>query len=160
MANLRQYDLAEPIVRAIESGKPFLGICLGLQLLFTESDEFGVHRGLNIVPGRVTRFVSSPSASDDLAPGRTVKIPHMGWNEIDMVRPAPLFRNIPVGAHCYFVHSYFVQPDDAGLVASYTEYGSRFASSIWKDNLFACQFHPEKSQTVGLQLIKNFGDWA
>ena len=153
------YDLVGPIMRAIQSGKPFLGICLGLQLLFTESDEFGRHKGLDIIPGRVTRLSRSNSRSVEAAIGTELKIPHMGWNQIEIVRRAPLFEGIPDGAHCYFVHSYVVAPERADIAATYTDYGGTFVSSIWKDNVVACQFHPEKSQAVGLQLIKNFGDW-
>jgi glutamine amidotransferase len=157
MANLLRYDLAYPIVRAIRSGKPFLGICLGLQLLFTESNEFGFHKGLDVIPGRVRRFPSSADSSKSVA--ADLKIPHIGWNRIEITRPAPIFSGVSSGVYCYFVHSYFVTPEDAGLAASYTEYGIRFVSSIWKDNVVACQFHPEKSQRVGLQVLKNFGDW-
>lgn len=155
MANLLRYDLVEPIVRAIQSGKPFLGICLGLQLLFTESEEFGCHKGLNIIPGRVTRLPRSAKGPI----GTELKIPHMGWNQIEITRRAPLFEGVPSGAHCYFVHSYVVTPTQPEVAASYTRYGSAFVSSVWKDNVVACQFHPEKSQSVGLQLIRNFGDW-
>jgi len=159
MANLLRYDLADPIVRAIQSGKPFLGICLGLQLLFTESDEFGRHEGLDIIPGRVTRLSLPDGSRQQGSAGADVKIPHMGWNQIEVVRDAPVFGGVPSGAYCYFVHSYVVKPDQANVVASYTQYGGAFVSSIWRDNLVACQFHPEKSQVAGLRLIKNFGDW-
>ena len=149
MANLDRYGLIDPIRKSIESGRPFLGICLGLQLLFTESEEFGTHKGLGIIPGRVRRFAIDP----------TLKVPHMGWNEVEILRPAPIFEGVKTGTHCYFVHSYYVEPDDSRVVASVTDYGGRFVSSVWRDNVVACQFHPEKSQAVGLQLIKNFGDW-
>ena len=159
MANLLRYDLAYPIVRAIRAGKPFLGICLGLQLLFTESSEFGFHKGLDVIAGRVTRFPSPGGSSQAGSVAANLKIPHIGWNQVEIARPAPIFAGVSGGAYCYFVHSYFVIPEDAGLAASYTEYGIRFVSSIWKDNVVACQFHPEKSQAVGLQFLKNFGDW-
>lgn len=159
MANLLRYDLAHPIVRAIQSGKPFLGICLGLQLLFTESSEFGCHKGLDIIPGRVTRFPSTVEPPSAGCVAADLKIPHIGWNQIEITRPAPIFDGVSTGAYCYFVHSYVVNPKDAALVASYTDYGIRFVSSIWKDNVVACQFHPEKSQAVGLQFLKKFGDW-
>ena len=150
MANLERYGLIAPIQAAIQSGKPFLGICLGLQLLFTESEEFGAHKGLGIIPGRVKKFVLDP----------LLKVPHMGWNEIQVLRPAPPFAGVATGSHCYFVHSYYVEPVDSTVVAVVTEYGRPFASAIWKDNVVACQFHPEKSQAVGLRVIKNFGAWT
>ncbi len=150
MANLERYALIAPIQAAIQSGKPFLGICLGLQLLFTESEEFGLHKGLGIIPGRVKKFVLDPS----------LKVPHMGWNDIAVVRPAPPFAGIASGSYCYFVHSYYVEPADPAVIATVTEYGKPFASAVWKDNIVACQFHPEKSQAVGLQLIKTFGAWS
>jgi imidazole glycerol-phosphate synthase subunit HisH len=149
MANLARLDLVEPIRSAIHSGKPFLGICLGLQLLFTESEEFGLHKGLDIVPGTVKKF--------SLDPG--LKVPHMGWNQVHVERDCPLFNEIPNGSDWYFVHSYFVDPADPVVAASTTTYGVSFVSTVWKDNVVACQFHPEKSQSVGLQLLKNFGAW-
>ena len=152
MANLEQYGLIEPIRRTIAAGKPFLGICLGLQLLFTESEEFGVHKGLDILPGRVVRFPGMNGA------GR-LKVPHMGWNEVTIERPAPPLRGIESGAHFYFVHSYCVEPRDPAVVATRTDYGRSFVSSVWRENIFACQFHPEKSQAAGLALVKNFGHW-
>jgi len=153
MANLGRYDLVEPIRLTIQSGKPFLGICLGLQLLFTESEEFGFHKGLGIISGRVRRF------RVDEREGMGLKIPHMGWNQVNFQRPCPLFKGIADGAHWYFVHSYFVDPSDRQIAATTTTYGVPFVSSIWRDNVVGCQFHPEKSQTVGLQLIRNFGSW-
>ena len=122
---------------------------MGLQLLFTESEEFGTHKGLGIIPGRVRRFEMGP----------TLKVPHMGWNQVNIQRPCPLFEGIATGDHWYFVHSFYVDPSDATVSATMTDYGTRFVSSIWLDNVVACQFHPEKSQAVGLQLIKNFGSW-
>lgn len=149
MANLERYGLVEPIRKTIESGKPFLGICLGLQLLFTESEEFGAHKGLGIIPGRVRRFEIDPA----------LKVPHMGWNQVSFLQPCPLFEGIADGDHWYFVHSFYVDPSDKNVAATTTDYGTTFVSSIWQDNVVACQFHPEKSQAVGLQLIKNFGAW-
>jgi glutamine amidotransferase len=149
MANIEQYGLVEPIRTAIQSGKPFLGICLGLQLLFTESEEFGPHRGLDIIAGKVRRFEG----------GQGLKVPHMGWNQVHVQRACPLFDGIADGSDWYFVHSYFVDPSDRQLAATTTTYGISFISSVWRDNIVACQFHPEKSQTVGLRLIKNFGGW-
>ncbi|MCW5786104.1 MAG: imidazole glycerol phosphate synthase subunit HisH [Nitrospira sp.] len=150
MANLERYELITPIQAAIQSGKPFLGICLGLQLLFTESEEFGAHKGLGIIPGRVKKFALGPS----------LKVPHMGWNDIQVVRPSPPLAGIASGSYCYFVHSYYVEPADETVIATVTEYGKPFVSAVWRDNVVACQFHPEKSQTVGLRLIKNFGAWT
>ena len=150
MANLERYELIAPIYSAVQTGKPFLGICLGLQLLFTESEEFGTHKGLGIIPGRVKKFIVDHS----------LKVPHMGWNDIRVVRPAPIFAGIAPGSYCYFVHSYYVEPADSAVVATVTDYGAPFASAVWKDNVVACQFHPEKSQAVGLQVIKNFGAWT
>ena len=149
MSNLKQYELIEPIKAAIQSGKPFLGICLGFQLLFTESEEFGRHEGLDLLPGKVRAF------SKDQA----LKVPHMGWNQVNIQRACPVFEGIADGSDWYFVHSFFVDPYDKQITASMTTYGMSFTSSIWKDNVVACQFHPEKSQAVGLQLIRNFGAW-
>ncbi len=149
MANINQYGLVEPIHAAIRSGKPFLGICLGLQVLFSESEEFGPHKGLDIIPGKVRRFAAGPA----------LKVPHIGWNQVHLQRTCPLFDGIADGAEWYFVHSYFVEPGDKRVAATTTTYGISFVSSVWKDNIVACQFHPEKSQAVGLRLIKNFGAW-
>lgn len=149
MANIEQYGLVEPIRAAIQSGKPFLGICLGLQVLFSESEEFGPHQGLDIIPGKVRRF----------AAGSQLKVPHIGWNQVYRQRACPLFDGIADGAEWYFVHSYYVDPGDQRVAATTTTYGIPFVSSVWKDNIVACQFHPEKSQAVGLRLIKNFGAW-
>lgn len=161
MVNLDRYGLIEPVHRAVRAGKPFMGICLGLQLLFTESEEFGLHKGLDIVPGRVRRFpFGAPAAGGEAAPpAARLKVPHMGWNGVTVTRPAPPLRGIASGAHLYFVHSYYVEPREAGVACSTTDYGLPFVSSIWRDNVFACQFHPEKSQTVGLQIIRNFAEW-
>lgn len=126
-----------------------LGICLGLQLLFDVSYEDGEHEGLGILRGDVVRF--------QLPAG--IKVPHMGWNEAEIVRRAPLLEGIADGAHFYFVHSYYVRPQDESLVAIRTTYGHPFCAMIWRDNLFATQFHPEKSQKDGLQLLKNFAEF-
>ena len=149
MANLERFNLVEPVRSSIQSGKPFLGICLGLQLLFTESMDFGGHQGFNIIPGIVRKFTLDPA----------LKVPHMGWNQVHMQRNCPIFGDIPDGSNWYFVHSYFVDPADPLVAAAVTTYGVPFVSTIWKDNIVACQFHPEKSQSVGLRLIKNFGAW-
>ena len=147
MANLKKRNLIEPIYRFIESGKPFLGICLGLQLLFTESEEGGV-KGLDIIRGRVKRFDFSD---------RRLKIPHMGWNQIKESQKF-ILKGIPDGSYFYFVHSYYIEPDDESIVTTTTEYGLEFASMIHRDNLYGTQFHPEKSQELGLRMLKNFGE--
>jgi len=146
MENLGRFGLIEPVRQAVASGRPFLGICLGMQLLFEESEEFGPVKGLGILPGRVVRFV----------PDRERKIPHMGWNQVRVVRRAPQLAGVDDGAFVYFVHSYYPVPADPSLVATTTTYGPEFASSVVRDTLFACQFHPEKSQRVGLRLLESF----
>ena len=151
MANLEQGGFVEPILRIIAQGRPFLGICLGLQLLFTESEEFGTHQGLNVIPGRVRRFPEGMTAA-----GETLKVPHMGWNQIGIRRRPPALAGIDDGANVYFVHSYYVEPEDETVIATTTGYGIDFCSAIWKDNIVATQFHPEKSQDVGLRILKNF----
>lgn len=153
MKNLADLGLIDPIIKAIKSGKPFLGICLGMQLLFTESEEFGIHKGLDIIRGRVIRFPEGLSSN-----GNKLKIPHMGWNEIRIRKRAPALENILDESYLYFVHSYYIVPEDKDLIATTTDYGFEFASSIWMDNIFACQFHPEKSQQIGLKILKSFGD--
>ena len=154
MDNLIRYELDTPIRQFVASGKPFLGICLGLQLLFTESEEFGKHQGLGILPGTVKHFPDLPCSTANL------KIPHMGWNTIAIQQSSPLLQDIPPDSHVYFVHSYYVEPEDSTITCTTTEYGVPFVSSVWKDNIFASQFHPEKSQKVGLQLFRNFGNWS
>ncbi|MBI5237680.1 MAG: imidazole glycerol phosphate synthase subunit HisH [Deltaproteobacteria bacterium] len=149
MRNLDQYGLIDPILRSIEAGKPFLGICLGLQLLFEESTEFGVHKGLGLLKGRVVRFSS--------VGGVGLKVPHMGWNSVMFKKQSPLMKDIPEGEYFYFVHSYYAAPDDPDAALTTTDYGLEFVSSIAKDNITACQFHPEKSQKAGLKVLKNFG---
>ncbi len=148
IAELKRRDFVKPIRESIAQGTPFLGICLGLQLLFDVSYEGGEHEGLGIVPGKVLRFDVPPE----------FKVPHMGWNQARFTRPAPIFAGIDEGTHFYFVHSYYVCPDDPGVVAVATEYHRPFCAAIWQDNLFATQFHPEKSQAHGLQVLKNFAE--
>ena len=157
IAKLETGGFVEPLRREIERGKPVLGICLGLHFLFSESEEFGRHKGLDVLPGRVVRFQAPASASD--AADR-MKIPHMGWNRVRLERPAPIFRDLPEEPFFYFVHSYYVEPEDPTVTAGTTMYGHRFTSVIWRDNLFATQFHPEKSQTAGLTLLRNFASLA
>lgn len=151
MRNLTESLLIDSIVRAIEKGKPYLGICLGLQILFSESEEFGVSRGLDILKGKVVRFRFEHNE---------LKIPHMGWNNIIIKKRPPLLKEIEDGSFFYFVHSYYVVPEDNGIIATVTDYGLEFTSMIWKDNIFATQFHPEKSQSLGLKILKAFGDFV
>jgi glutamine amidotransferase len=146
MTNLAARDLVEPVLAAIRSGRPFLGICLGMQLLFDESEEFGPVAGLGVFPGRIVRFAPDPER----------KVPHMGWNTLRIARANPLLAGIDDGVYVYFVHSYYPVPADPALVATATPYGPEFASSVARDNVFACQFHPEKSQRVGLRMVENF----
>lgn len=158
IAKLQTHGFTEPLRREIERGKPTLGICLGLHFLFSESEEFGLHKGLELIPGRVVRFRDDSTGAAD--PGTRLKIPHMGWNRLRIERPAPILAGLPDEPFFYFVHSYYVVPADPDVTAATTEYGTRFTSVIWRDNLFATQFHPEKSQGVGLTLLKNFAALA
>ena len=148
MRNLDQMKLIEPILNSIRKGKPYLGICLGLQMLFTESEEFGIYKGLDVLKGKVVRFQID------------LKVPHMGWNTVRVLRRPPIFDNIDDNSYFYFVHSYYVLPYDDGITAGTTDYGINFTSMVWKDNIVATQFHPEKSQDTGLKILKNFGDFV
>lgn len=149
---LRKQELLEASKTFIESGKPFLGICVGYQALFERSEEFNsCAAGLGIFQGSVVRFSEKNG----------LKIPQIGWNQLEGINAqCPLYRGIANGSYVYFVHSFFPQPKDSTIVATRTTYGENFASSVWRDNVFATQFHPEKSQNVGLQLLKNFVDYA
>lgn len=153
MHNLEQGGFVEPILKVIAEGKPFLGICVGMQLLFTDSVEFGLYRGLGVIPGHVLRFPDQMTVA-----GEKLKVPQMGWNQLSIKRRPPVFEGIDDGSNVYFVHSYFVKPDDSSVIATTTDYGFEFCSSVWKDNVVATQFHPEKSQAVGLQILKNFAE--
>ena len=149
---LQKQALLEASRQFIQSGRPFLGICVGYQALFEKSEEFNsCAAGLGIFQGKVVRFSEQNG----------LKIPQIGWNQLDIAKPdCPLFRGIPDGSYVYFVHSFFPKPGDASIVATQTTYGESFASSVWRENVFATQFHPEKSQKVGLQLLKNFVELA
>jgi len=147
--NLTDADLTDAIIKSIRKGKPFLGICLGLQVLFSESEEFGTCKGLDVFRGKVVRF-----------PEAGLKVPHMGWNNVRIARRPPIFDGIGDNSYFYFVHSFFVAPEDNGIVAGTTEYGSEFTSMVWKDNIIATQFHPEKSQELGLKILKGFGEFV
>ncbi|MBN2217875.1 MAG: imidazole glycerol phosphate synthase subunit HisH [Pirellulales bacterium] len=148
IAELKRQGMVEPVLRAINAGKPFLGICLGLHLLFDESFENGQHKGLGVLPGKVVRF--------ELPEDYTV--PHMGWNQLLIRRQTPILAGIEEGTQVYFVHSYYVEPSDPGVIATETDYGKTFCSMIWRDNVFATQFHPEKSQAQGLKILANFAE--
>jgi glutamine amidotransferase len=144
MANLERAGLVDVIRQVIAQGRPFLGICLGMQLLFEESEEMGVHQGLGVFKGRVRRF------------GVNLKVPHMGWNQIRIRQPTPLLRGVADGSYVYFVHSYHVEPADPRIVLATTDYGIDYASMIGRDAVYGIQFHPEKSQDVGLTILHNF----
>jgi glutamine amidotransferase len=147
MENLLRFGLIEPIQDVVRNRRPFLGICLGFQLLFSESEEFGRQKGLDLFPGKVVGF----------HPSENLKVPHMGWNRIERKMDSPFLEGITNGDYFYFVHSFYVIPQDNSVIATTTEYGSTFVSSIATERLFACQFHPEKSQELGLRLLANFG---
>lgn len=153
MHNLEQAGFIEPIQKVIAEGRPFLGICVGMQLLFTDSTEFGLHNGLNIIPGHVLRFPDHMTVA-----GEKLKVPQMGWNQLSFKLRPPVLHGVEDGSNVYFVHSFYVKPDDCSVIATTTDYGIEFCSSIWKNNIFASQFHPEKSQGIGLKILKNFAE--
>ncbi|GAB6136831.1 imidazole glycerol phosphate synthase subunit HisH [Halanaerobaculum tunisiense] len=147
MDNLQKLKLVEPLQEVVKQGTPLLGICLGLQLLFTTSEEFGSTKGLDIISGQVKKFPA------DLG----LKIPHIGWNQLELNQETKLYNKLDDGIFQYFVHSYYVKPEDEEVIATTTDYGMEFVSSIAQDNIYAVQFHPEKSSQDGLQILKNFG---
>jgi glutamine amidotransferase len=150
MENLGKFGLVEVIRETVRKQKPFLGICLGFQLLFSESEEFGQQKGLDLFPGRVIGFHAD----------QNLKVPHMGWNRIEKKKDSPFLEGIASGAYVYFVHSFYVVPEDGSVTATTTDYGNSFVSSIATERLFACQFHPEKSQELGLRILANFGHFV
>jgi glutamine amidotransferase len=149
IGELRRKNLVAPVLDAINSGKPFLGICLGLQMLFETSYENGRHQGLGVLKGECVRF----ELPEEYA------VPHIGWNQLMIRHSSPILKGIAEGTYVYFVHSYYVVPGDAKVIAAETDYGGPFCSMVWRDNLFATQFHPEKSQAEGLKILKNFAEW-
>ncbi|MDP7556327.1 MAG: imidazole glycerol phosphate synthase subunit HisH [Nitrospinaceae bacterium] len=153
MTNLEKLKLVDPIRKFIDSGKPFMGICLGFQVLFDESEEYGPVAGLGILPGKVVKFPDGISETEN---GPQMKIPHMGWNQIEVKKKDPLFENVDSAPYFYFVHSYYVVPKDPDVVATVTNYGFEFVSGVQHKNIYAFQFHPEKSQTLGLSLLERF----
>ncbi len=147
IAKLRETGLADAVTDHIQTGRPFLGICLGMHMLFTRSHEDGDFVGLNLFPGDVVRFAPQPG----------LKIPHMGWNTLNLRMPkCPLFKGLPPESAFYFVHGYYSQPTDSTLTSAEAEYPTPFCAAIWRDNVYATQFHPEKSQAVGQLLLRNF----
>jgi imidazole glycerol-phosphate synthase subunit HisH len=151
VAGLRARGLDGAVRESIAAGKPYLGICLGLQILFDESEEHGPCAGLGILPGRVVRFRPTVDAG-----GRALKVPHMGWNEVRPTTDDPLWHGLGDTAHVYFVHSYYVIPSDPSMIALTCDYGVPFCAAVRHDNIFATQFHPEKSQRIGLTILRNF----
>jgi len=150
MDNLEKFDLIDTVKQSVQSGKPFLGICLGLQLLFSQAEEFGSVAGLDILKGKVVGFKDAPNS------GEPLKIPHMGWNNVEVKPSHPLFDSVPNQSYFYFVHSYYVVPENKATVATTTNYGIDFVSGIHHENIHAFQFHPEKSQQLGLTILRNF----
>jgi len=146
MDNLKDAGLIDSIRQVVAQGTPFLGICLGLHLLFETSEEWGLHEGLGLLKGTVRKL-----------PGG-VKVPHMGWNQLEIVHESPIIKGIPDGSNFYFVHSYFVDPVDMDVITTKTDYGIKFTSIVSYKNVFGIQFHPEKSSALGLQILKNFGE--
>ena len=157
MDNLEQFCLIDTVKKSVQSGKPFLGICLGLQLLFSQAEEFGSVSGLDILKGKVVGFKDRQPKSDGCNP---LKIPHMGWNNVKVKPSYPLFDSVPNQSYFYFVHSYYVVPEDEATVATTTNYGFDFVSGIHHENIHAFQFHPEKSQQLGLTVLRNFSKLA
>ncbi len=152
VSNLRKGGFADPLCAHVAAGKPLLGICVGMQMLFDTSEEFGQHQGLGLVPGKVVRFPSSMVEN-----GERLKVPHMGWNNLLLKKSSPLFAGVADESFVYFVHSYYCQAENAADVAASCRYGDvEFCASIWRGNIMATQFHPEKSQSIGLHIFKNF----
>lgn len=158
MKELTDLRLTDAVVDIISKGKPYLGICLGLQVLFSESEEFGKCKGLDIFRGKVVKFEFGVKSQESaLSSSQSLKVPHMGWNELNIKKNNALLNGIQNKTYFYFVHSYYVLPEDTSIISTTTEYGFDFTSMICKDNIYAVQFHPEKSQTAGLKLLENFG---
>jgi len=151
--NLRGGGFVDPLMEHITAGKPMLGICVGMQMLFDVSEEFGMHQGLGLIPGKVVRFPSGMIEN-----GERLKVPHMGWNNISIKQQSPLFQGIEDESYLYFVHSFYCAAEKTADIAATCHYGDvEFCASIWRDNIMATQFHPEKSQSVGLNIFTNFG---
>ncbi len=154
ISNLRNGGFVEPLLEHIDAGKPMLGICVGMQMLFDVSEEFGQHQGLGLIPGKVVRFPAGMVENNE-----RLKVPHMGWNNISIKQQSPLFKDIEDESFVYFVHSYYCAAEKSADIAATCRYGDvELCASIWRDNIMATQFHPEKSQTVGLNIFRNFGE--
>jgi len=147
MENLKKIEIIPSILKSVKEGKPLLGICLGLQLLFTKSYEHGKHDGLGIIEGSVKKFDFT---------NKDLKIPHMGWNQISIKKQDNIFKDVPDNSYFYFVHSYYVEPEDKSRILASTKYGLKFTSAVIKNNIFGVQFHPEKSSDLGLKILENF----
>lgn len=160
MAAMRERGLDTAVTRAAQQGIPLLGICLGMQFLFDESDEMGTHKGLGLIPGKVTRFNDQFTIHNSQSTIHNLKVPHMGWNQLEPAWESPLLAGVKKGDYAYFVHSYYCNPEEATAVLAWTDYGFPFASIVAKDNVFGLQFHPEKSQQVGLRILRNFVEMA
>ena len=146
MNNLRERGLEGFVIEAARSGKPIIGLCVGLQMMFDEGHEFGIHKGLGLLPGNIVRFAEG------------VRVPHVGWNQVEIKQDHPIFNNLPDQSFFYFVHSYHVVTDDPSCVLGETEYATRYPSICGRNNIVGVQFHPEKSQAAGLKLLKNFAE--
>ena len=144
MDGLRKHNFDRLVIEAAQSGKPIIGLCVGLQMMFDEGHEFGIHKGLGLLPGKVVRFPEG------------IHVPHIGWNQVEFKQDHPIFRGLPENPFFYFVHSYYCLPDDPTCILGETDYGQTYASICGRDNIVGVQFHPEKSQGMGLQLLKNF----
>jgi glutamine amidotransferase len=152
--NLREGGFVEPLLAHVEAGKPLLGICVGMQMLFDESEEFGRHQGLGLIPGKVVRFPAGMVENNE-----RLKVPHMGWNNINIKSPSPILAGVEQGSYLYFVHSYYCAAAQPEVVAASCRYGDvEFCASVWRANIMATQFHPEKSQDIGLKIFRNFGE--
>lgn len=150
---LEASGMSEAIMEVVKKGTPFLGICLGMQLIFEKSYEYGEYKGLGLLPGEIVHFKPHNMLQPN---GESLKVPHMGWNTLEIVKPEPLFKGVEQQSSVYFVHSYYLETE-ADVVSAYTNYGSRIAIAAQKENVFATQFHPEKSGPIGLKILENFG---
>ena len=159
MTNLDHSGLRQAVCQSITSGKPFLGICVGMQMLFESSTEMGTSPGIGLFPGHVVKFFENVPAEQRTPEAQALKVPHIGWNSLRVNPDSRLLRGVEQDSRVYFVHSYYPEPEDESLVAATSHYGLDFCCAVEKDNVVATQFHPEKSGAVGLQILRNFVDW-